>query len=1421
MNIFHVPANLVDRLGWVLVHSAWQFTLIALVALLLVQAARRCSAASRYWMLLLAFAAMVASPVVTLLVISVDEFVIPVDESIAAVAATAGQIGPAMNAALPEPVGNMRPITGGDARELPTTTTSALSWQSAVDRAVRPWLSVIVGIWCLGVLAFAWRPLLSWHTVRRLRSVGVSPVPADVAAMLRRTADRLRVRQAVQILQSTLTRVPVVIGYLRPVILLPVSVISGVPTSQLEAILAHELAHVRRHDFLVNLLQTLVETLFFYHPAVWWLSHRIRVERENCCDDLAVAALGSRVEYGRALLALEELRGTTTALALGVRGGSLLDRVRRLFGRDPAERSVGAGVVVGVGLLALVIIAVGVWSSTQADDDGTTPGATAKLDGGIEIKLLGVSYQPSENQPWWTPEGAVLPGDPLASRWKSGKTRVHDEGEHRELALEVTGAEGDVHALVDFAPGETLGLWSTFWNVQDDDQNKKKVTLIRAVSAGFPKDQKQRDVLVRLAVAPWQPYEQIDLKRAKPGEKTRNGSVEFRQVQERTDGTTQVDLAFPANFELRANHEVVGEDLDGHKVVLSGTTIADAGARGWIFPCPLDRLVRVRVRFRWYTHEVTFRDVSLHPGHVTKVKAKVTKLDPPPDVSLDVFAPVADEAYARPTADDQRATATIPAEAWGQPVDGLRVAIALRTPPIDKDERLCYDIVVENVSDHDILFSAEVGVSTWHYFFKAKLVDADGKQVAQQAGISFLGGRLTRIWLKPKERCVIFSWASRLFKLDAEGKPLARPEEYLGFSHSSFSVKPGRYSLSAAVELGPGWSSVDPISKKRTVLSPAPGEWSGKLQTGAVPVALFTQPAPADEAAAKYPPIEFRRAVAAGRQAMLKSERDKHKHPPIEFRVAVSKADRDADGVAWFPIIEPRTPGPAEQSGANVPIEEKLDEQWRGLLWDKAEHTLLADGTWRVVKCEVVPVADANPAEPHFSIQFTLDAVGGAALRRLTKAHSNQSLAIVVDGTIVVAPVIRSEIGESVEISGNFTREQADKLAATIRGGNADGGQPLAMTAQARIVHSNDLEMRVQQAGTIVSLKVGAGAKVKKNDVLAVVNNAESSKPEDIVAPLDGEVVKVFVRDGEQVKAGQGILRIVQLDQVVVESELKLADLLPRGLIGKVEISLDGKDTFEFPGKVTFIDPKADASGNHRIRVEVENRQQDGKWLLVPGQLAKLTILSGADGDGRKGEQQGIAPLVDEVRAIFVLRFAEAKSAIAALKAEAAIREIRGFEATIDPRLNTVLIIADADTLKALQEILDRLDSKNAPSTVFTPADLGPEYDGKEVTMIFKIIDTQLIGGEREGEFPHVKLHYVGMQEPPYLGVYVKGELADVLHRSACVSPDDKLVGRSIKASGRIKIHKDFPKGEDQTPAYFLDLRDWKKFQILPESTGK
>ena len=122
-------------------------------------------------------------------------------------------------------------------------------------------------------------------------------------------------------------------------ILFPASAITGLSAEQLEAVLAHELAHVRRHDFLVNALQTIAETLLFYHPAIWWLSRHIRHEREHCCDDLAVS-LCSPVEYCRALLALEQLRAPQSAWALGATDGSLVSRVRRIAGTDaPASGS--------------------------------------------------------------------------------------------------------------------------------------------------------------------------------------------------------------------------------------------------------------------------------------------------------------------------------------------------------------------------------------------------------------------------------------------------------------------------------------------------------------------------------------------------------------------------------------------------------------------------------------------------------------------------------------------------------------------------------------------------------------------------------------------------------------------------------------------------------------------------------------------------------------------------------------------------------------------------------------------------------------------------------------------------------------------------------------------------------------------------
>ncbi|MFC3458319.1 TonB family protein [Massilia haematophila] len=127
---------------------------------------------------------------------------------------------------------------------------------------------------------------------------------------------------------------PVTAGWLRPVVLVPAALVTGMPAHLLEALLAHELAHVRRCDYLVNLVQSAIETLLFYHPAVWWISHRIRVEREHIADDLAASALGEPRRLALALSELEKLQFSHHHLAQAANGGDLMQRIKRLVRPD-------------------------------------------------------------------------------------------------------------------------------------------------------------------------------------------------------------------------------------------------------------------------------------------------------------------------------------------------------------------------------------------------------------------------------------------------------------------------------------------------------------------------------------------------------------------------------------------------------------------------------------------------------------------------------------------------------------------------------------------------------------------------------------------------------------------------------------------------------------------------------------------------------------------------------------------------------------------------------------------------------------------------------------------------------------------------------------------------------------------------------
>ncbi len=217
-----------------------------------------------------------------------------------------------------------------------------------------------VFVWLAGVSLLSLRLIAACAGVERLKRA-TRAVDATVAERVQSLAQRFGIDRHVRVFESTLVRVPTVVGYLRPVILLPASVITGLAPAYLDAVIAHELAHVRRHDYLVNVLQSLVETLLFYHPAVWWCSRQIRIEREHCCDDMVVEAGGNRVAYAAALAQLEELRGLQPMLSLNASGGRLIDRIRRLLGGSPMKerRSTTWTIAAALAVVTAIVVTPG------------------------------------------------------------------------------------------------------------------------------------------------------------------------------------------------------------------------------------------------------------------------------------------------------------------------------------------------------------------------------------------------------------------------------------------------------------------------------------------------------------------------------------------------------------------------------------------------------------------------------------------------------------------------------------------------------------------------------------------------------------------------------------------------------------------------------------------------------------------------------------------------------------------------------------------------------------------------------------------------------------------------------------------------------------------------------------------------------
>src|SRR5437899_2181947 len=326
-----ISPEVLRTLGWTLLHFLWQGA--GLAALFVVAAAVCRSASGRYALAVSALVLMMASPVVTFIWLraQANTAVRTGAEGASTWAETSTQHATALS-------GSRAPVAGSR-----TEQATGMLW--------------LVEAWFLGVLLLSLRTAGGLILIERMRRREIKQVGAELYAKCLALQRRMGLDRVIRYCECHRLDVPAVLGWFRPVVLLPVRALTGLTEAQIEAVIAHELAHIRRLDCFGNLFQIGTATLLFYHPAVWWVSQRIRAERENCCDDEAIAVCGDAVNYARALTLMEEWRATPS-LMMAANRSPLSQRIARLLGLDgPAGRLRVAGLAAGVACLVGALLA--------------------------------------------------------------------------------------------------------------------------------------------------------------------------------------------------------------------------------------------------------------------------------------------------------------------------------------------------------------------------------------------------------------------------------------------------------------------------------------------------------------------------------------------------------------------------------------------------------------------------------------------------------------------------------------------------------------------------------------------------------------------------------------------------------------------------------------------------------------------------------------------------------------------------------------------------------------------------------------------------------------------------------------------------------------------------------------------------------
>ena len=301
-----LPENLLYALGWTVVHSIWQGILIAVLLAFALLSMEHKTARARYAAANFGLFALLLTSIITFCLLY--------------------QKAPAMNLE--------------EAFLIENNAASEASFLQNWTNYFNENLPLIVSVWLMGVVFFIVKMLGGLLYIQHLKNRYNEPLSDFWQQKMEVIAQQIPLKKSVALLESALVKVPMVVGYLKPVILMPIGAVNALSQEQVEAILAHELAHIYRNDYLLNILQTFVEALFYFHPAVWWISGNIRLERENCCDDLAVKLCGNPLNYAKALVSLQEMHAEAPALAMAFSNqkNQLLQRVQRIL-NQPQNKS--------------------------------------------------------------------------------------------------------------------------------------------------------------------------------------------------------------------------------------------------------------------------------------------------------------------------------------------------------------------------------------------------------------------------------------------------------------------------------------------------------------------------------------------------------------------------------------------------------------------------------------------------------------------------------------------------------------------------------------------------------------------------------------------------------------------------------------------------------------------------------------------------------------------------------------------------------------------------------------------------------------------------------------------------------------------------------------------------------------------------